>query len=175
MRPHDDEMIVWWCEYMRHDQLRSKSLIFPFLTKAWWTDGRTDRRTDRPGYTDVRTHLKMGQKNGPPAGCPLSPGRARKWKNWITHLKLNCWSIFFRFISGRISSGFIFDTNWCRIHRIRLAAVITLLNAICDLYLATIASNLPTFIGINEYWFHENLLQWNFALKDFTGPAKFFA
>ena len=62
MRPHDDEMIVWWWDYMRHHYLRSKSSIFPFLTKAsptdGRTDGRTDRPTDRPSYRDARTHLK---------------------------------------------------------------------------------------------------------------------
>ena len=67
MRPHDDEMIVWWCDYMKHHYLRSKSSIFPFFTKAsptdrrtdGPTDGRTDRRMDRPSYRDARTHLKM--------------------------------------------------------------------------------------------------------------------
>ena len=53
MRPHDDEMIVWWWDYMRHHYLRSKSSIFPFLTKAW----PTDRRTDGRSYRDARTHL----------------------------------------------------------------------------------------------------------------------
>ena len=46
MRPHDDEMIVWWCYYTRY-YLRSKSSIFPFLTKAWTADGRMGRRTDQ--------------------------------------------------------------------------------------------------------------------------------
>ena len=40
---------------MRHHYLRSKSSIFPFLTKA----SRTDGRTDRPSYRDARTHLKI--------------------------------------------------------------------------------------------------------------------
>ena len=58
MRPHDDEMIVWWWDCMRHHYLRSKSSIIPFLTKAWPTDGRTDGRTDRPFYRDARRHPK---------------------------------------------------------------------------------------------------------------------
>ena len=45
MRPHYNEMIVWWWDYMRHHYLRSKSSIFPFLMKASLTDGPTDRRT----------------------------------------------------------------------------------------------------------------------------------
>ena len=55
MGPHDDGMIVWWCDYMRHDYLRSKPSIFPFLTKAWPTDGPTDRPTDV--RTDGQTRL----------------------------------------------------------------------------------------------------------------------
>ena len=51
---------------MRHHYLRSKSSIFPFLTKASPTDGPTDgrtnrptdRRTDRPSYRDAMAHLK---------------------------------------------------------------------------------------------------------------------
>ena len=56
MRPHDDEMIVWWRDYMRHLYLQSKSSIFPFSTKAWPTDGRTDRRTD--GRTDPHKEMR---------------------------------------------------------------------------------------------------------------------
>ena len=41
---------------MRHQYLRSKSSIFPFLTKASPTDGPTDGRTDRP--TDGQTLLQ---------------------------------------------------------------------------------------------------------------------
>ena len=60
MRPHDDEMIVWWCDYIRHHYLRSKSSIFPFLTKASRTDGPTDGPTDRPtdGRTDPHTEMR---------------------------------------------------------------------------------------------------------------------
>ena len=59
MRPHDDKMIVWWWNYIRHHYLRSKSSIFQFLTKAWPADRPTEGRTDGPGYRDARTHLKM--------------------------------------------------------------------------------------------------------------------
>ena len=58
MRPHDHEMILGWYDYMRHHYLRSKSSIFPFSTKAWPADRPTDRRTDKLGYRDARTHLK---------------------------------------------------------------------------------------------------------------------
>ena len=43
---------------MGHHYLLSKSSIFPFLTKASPTDGRTDGQTDGTGYRDGRTHLK---------------------------------------------------------------------------------------------------------------------
>ena len=85
MRPHDDGMIVRWCNFMRFIlylllQLFAWKCWFSlFLTKAWrtnrrtdrrtdgrtdgWTDRRTDvwtdRRTDRPSYRDARTHQKI--------------------------------------------------------------------------------------------------------------------
>ena len=60
MRPHDDEMIVWWCDYIRHHYFRSKLSIFPFLTKAWPTYGRTDGPTN--GRTDQRTDPHRGAR-----------------------------------------------------------------------------------------------------------------
>ena len=54
MRPHDDEMIVWWCDYMFYNYMLKNDDFSLFFTKA----SPTDRRTDKPGYRDARTHLK---------------------------------------------------------------------------------------------------------------------
>ena len=52
MRPHDDEMILWWFAYMFYNYLL-KIIDFPcFLRKR---HQRTDRRTD--GRTDGQTRL----------------------------------------------------------------------------------------------------------------------
>ena len=60
MRPHDDEMIVWWCDNMRLMIYLLENNDFPcFLRKRHQpTDRPTDGQTDTPGYRDARTHLK---------------------------------------------------------------------------------------------------------------------
>ena len=108
MRPHDDEMMVWWCDYMRL-LFAIKIIDFPIFDESVThgpTDGRTDGPTDRPDYRDARTHLKM-------IGQPMP---THTDKLFTSHNETETFSyqltFFWHCFPSAIKNGFLCINNW---------------------------------------------------------------